>query len=78
MLANFLCPHQILKEDVDLFKPGNENNFPDECQLIVKWVQEHKTPVYFMHKINLIGAKPPRNYFRLNLDPEWEGIMHCS
>jgi len=67
-----------LKEDVDRFKPGNENTFPDECELIEKWEKEHQTPVYLIHKVKLIGARAPRNFFNLNLDPEWEGIVHCN
>ena len=64
--------------DVDHFKPGNENTFPDECELMVMWEKEHQTPVKLIHQVKLIGARAPHNFFNLYLDPDWEGIVHLA
>ena len=55
---------QITKEAVDSFSPGQV--FPS-CQLIAEWTKESK-PMRLTHKVTLVGAKEPSNYFTIVLD----------
>ena len=43
------------------------------CQLILQWEGEDQKPVRLRHKVQLIGAKPPYNYFYLTLKSTVEG-----
>ena len=61
---------QISRKDADQFQPGQ---WIPECQLIVQWKREDQRPVQLMHKVDLIGAKAPYNFFYLALNPAWEG-----
>jgi len=54
----------------DQLEPGR---WIPECQLIVQWMREDQSPVHLMHKVHLIGAKVPYNFFHLTLNPAWEG-----
>ena len=62
--------NQISKKDADQFKPGR---WIPTCQLIVEWKRKDHIPVELMHKVDLIGAKPPFNFFHLKLNPAIEG-----
>ena len=72
MHLHFLHPHQIYKEHVDDFVPGA--SVPPKCELLVEWDPRHKDdePVRLRHKINLIGASKPFNFYNLSLNPTWK------
>ena len=57
---------QITRKDADQFEPGQ---WIPECQLIVQWEREDQKPVRLRHKVDLIGAKAPCNFFYLTLNP---------
>ena len=61
---------QISMEDVDEYKPGRR--IP-ECQLIVQWESDNQRPLQLRHKVYLIGAEAPYNFFHLTVDPAMEG-----
>jgi len=61
---------QISRKDADQFEPGQ---WIPECQLIVEWEKEDQRPVRLRHKVDLIGAKAPRDFFHLILNPTMEG-----
>ena len=65
----FSQPHQIYKKDVDDFVPGL--CVPPKCELLVEWdpKRKNKKPVRLRHKIKLIGASKPFNFFNLSLNP---------
>ena len=65
-------PHQISRKNVNDYKPGQ---WIPECELLVEWdpSQKDKKPVRLRHRVNLIGARAPYNYFNLNLNPAWKG-----
>ena len=67
-------PHQISRRDVNDYKPGQ---WIPECELLVEWdpEQKDKKPVPLRHRVNLIGARVPYNYFNLNLNPAWKGSI---
>jgi len=50
--------------DVDIFKRGQR--IPS-CRLIAEWTKQSK-PSRLIHKVTLEGAKPPSNYFKIDLD----------
>ena len=60
---------QISRKDADQFEPGQ---WIPECQLIVEWEKEDQRPVRLRHKVDLIGAKAPCNFFHLTLNPSKE------
>ena len=64
--------HQISRKDVDHFEPGL--CYP-ECELLVEWELKDQKPIRLRHRINLIGAREPYNFFHLNLNPAWKGSM---
>ena len=68
-----LLPSQIYRKDVDDFEPGR--CIPPKCELLVEWDLEDKKPVRLRHKINLIGAREPYNFFNLSLNPAWKDSM---
>ena len=45
------------------------------CELMVEWRGEDRRPVRLQYRVNLKGAKAPKDYFQLVLDPA-EGSMH--
>ena len=45
------------------------------CELIVEWEKRDKRPDRLRHHVPLIGAKAPRNFFNIAIDPEWEGNL---
>ena len=59
-------PHQITREDVDLFKKGR---VIPECQLVVQWEKEDQKPVRLRQKVDLTGAKAPHTYIYLIVNP---------
>ena len=61
---------QISKKDADDFRLGQ---WIPECELIVEWQKSDQCPVRLRHHVPLIGAKGPRNFFNIAIDPEWEG-----
>jgi len=38
------------------------------CILRVQWTKPKEAPVEFCHRINLLGAKPPRNFILLTIE----------
>ena len=38
----------------------------------MEWVKSGQFPVRLRHKVYLIGAKDPKNYFYIAINPEWE------
>ena len=56
--------------DVDQYAAGR---WIPGCQLILEWEGEDQKPVRLRHKVQLIGAKPPNNYFNLTLKSTVEG-----
>lgn len=63
---------QIMKKDVDCFIPGQ---WIPECELVLEWSKGCEQPTRLWHKVSLIGAKAPLNFFNLILDPTWERGM---
>ena len=63
---------QITRKDADQFEPGQ---WIPECQLIVEWEREDQRPVQLRHRVDLIGAKAPCNFFHLTLNPAMEEGM---
>lgn len=61
-----------MKKDVDCFIPGQ---WIPECELVLEWSKECEQPTRLWHKVSLIGAKAPLNFFNLILDPTWESGM---
>ena len=57
---------QITKQQVDSFSPRQA--LPT-CHLIAEWTKESK-PMRLTHKVTLVGAKEPFNYFRIVLDSD--------
>ena len=58
---------------------------PPKCELLVEWdpKRKNKKPVRLRHKIKLIGARKPFNFFTLSLNPTWKdsmlaNILSCS
>lgn len=39
----------------------------------MQWKKKDQRPEQLMHKVYLVGAKPPRNFFHLTLNPTMEG-----
>ena len=55
---------QITKKQVDSFTPGKK--IPS-CQLVAKWIGQGK-PSELSHKVTLMGAKEPSNFFHIVLN----------
>ena len=51
---------QITKHQVDRFVPGRR---VPSCQLYVKWTGQQQQPVELVHRVELLGAKEPFNFF---------------
>ena len=51
---------QITKRQVDRFEPGRR---VPSCQLYVKWTGHQEQPVELAHRVKLLGAKKPFNFF---------------
>ena len=51
---------QITKSQVDRFVPGGR---VPSCQLYVKWTGQQGQPVELVHRVKLLGAKEPNNFF---------------
>ena len=51
---------QITKSQVDRFVPGGR---VPSCQLYVKWTGQQEQPIELVHRVKLLGAKEPNNYF---------------
>ena len=58
--------------DVNQFEQGQ---WIPECQLIIQWEREDQRPVQLIHKVKLIGAQLPYDYFHLTLNPAVEGTV---
>ena len=43
---------------------------PPERQLFVQWKKQDKEPTELNYKVQLIGAKPPRDYFWIRIPTE--------
>ena len=55
---------QISKRQVDQFVPGR---LVPSCQLYVKWTGGQEQPVELLHRVELLGAKEPFNFFLIRL-----------
>ena len=56
--------NQITKHQVDRFVPGQR---VPSCQLYVKWTGQQEQPVELVHRVDLLGAKEPCNFFLIQL-----------
>ena len=63
---------QITKRQVNRFVPGRR---VPSCQLYVKWIGQQEQPVELVHRVELIGAKEPFNFFliRPSVQPSPQG-----
>ena len=61
---------QITKEQVNNFVPNCED--PNYCQLNVKWIGQQEQPEELMHRVKLLGAKEPFDFFVIRLPPDLE------
>ena len=57
---------------MDQFREGQ---WIPECELMMEWKKKDDTPVRLQYKVKLNGARAPKNYFQLVLDPT-EGSRH--
>ena len=57
-LSVLLC--QITKRQVDQFVPGRQVPC---CLLSVKWIGQQEQPVELVHRVQLLGAKEPFDFF---------------
>ena len=55
---------QISKNQVDHFVPGSQ---VPSCQLYVKWTGQQEQPVELLHRVKLLGAKEPNNFFLIRI-----------
>ena len=55
---------QISKNQVDHFVPGSQ--LPS-CQLYVEWTGQQERPPELLHRVKLLGAKEPNNFFLIRL-----------
>ena len=63
---------QISKNQVDHFVPGSQ--LPS-CQLYVEWTGQQERPVQLRHRVKLLGAKEPNNFFLIRLPaPQGEHV----
>ena len=51
---------QITKRQVDTFLPGRR---VPSCQLYLKWTGQQEPPAELAHRVELLGAKEPFNFF---------------
>ena len=56
---------QITKNQVNNFDPGCKQPF--YCQLHVEWTKEEEQPMELLHRVNLLGARTPFNFFVIQL-----------
>ena len=55
-----------MKRRVDSFRPGQK---PPSCCLSVEWTRDDN-PVKLKHRISLLGAMEPSNFFYIKCIPE--------
>lgn len=46
-----------------------EGRWIPQCELMMEWKKKDDTPVRLQYKIKLNGARAPKNYLQLVLDP---------
>ena len=66
---------QITKRQVDQFVPGHP---VPSCQLLVEWTGQQQ-PVELVHRVELLGAKAPYNFFVIRIPPPQgcaESLLH--
>ena len=51
-----------MRRQVDQFAPGQ---WVPSCQLYVKWTGQQEQPVELVHRVELLGAKEPFNFFSI-------------
>ena len=51
-----------MKRQVDQFAPGH---WVPSCQLYVKWTRKQEQPEELVHRVKLVGAKEPFNFFSI-------------
>ena len=51
-----------MKRQVDQFAPGH---WVPSCQLYVKWTRKQEQPEELVHRMKLVGAKEPFNFFSI-------------
>jgi len=57
---------QITKSQVDRFIPGGR---VPSCQVYVEWTGQQEQPVKLVHRVKLLGAKEPNNFFLMRPPP---------
>ena len=62
----FYITWQITKSQVDRFIPGGR---VPSCQLYLKWTGQQEQPVELLHRVKLLGAKEPNNFFLMRPPP---------
>ena len=59
-----------------------EGQWIPQCELMIEWRRKDDMPVRLQYKVKLNGARAPKNYFQLVLDPAEGGhsgcIHHCQ
>jgi len=73
MTLIFTFVKQITKNQVDRFVPGCR---VPSCQLYVQWSGQQQQPMELVHRVDLLGAKQPYNFFfirRPTLQPPPQG-----
>ena len=70
--------YQITKDQVDRYVPGRR---VPSCQLYVKWTGQQEQPhVELVHRVDLLGAKEPCNFFLIRLPAlpaPPQGLLYC-
>jgi len=51
-----------MKRQVDQFAPGH---WVPSCQLSVEWTREQEQPIKLVHRVKLVMAKEPFNFFSI-------------
>ena len=59
---------QIKKADVDRFHSEGTSQSGTECHLSLEWASDLPQPARLRCKVELLGAKPPGDYFNIILN----------
>ena len=62
IIPDWLLIFQIMRRQVDQFAPGQ---WVPSCQLSVEWTKEQENPTKLVHRVKLVGAKEPFNFFSI-------------
>jgi len=69
-----------MRHQVDHFIPGH---WVPSCQLSVEWTREQEQPIKLVHRVKLVGAKEPFNFFSIqspamSLSPQGLDFIPCT